>query len=164
MWRRVARAPLLLIESTRLRVQTFPRRRSIDRRVLGAQEPLMAPLAHLGEFGHFRSSFASVGQVCAIAIACTSLWRSPLHRDAVLVAHGDGGRITAWRLAIQGAELDSNPPPTHPPPPALPQLTCLLCFSRVPIPSQSHNRLVCVCFCAQAWQRKILHCATSTSS
>ena len=27
-----------------------------------------------------------------------------------------GGRVTAWRPAIQGAELDSNPPPTHPPP------------------------------------------------
>ena len=33
-----------------------------------------------------------------------------------LSPQGDGGRVTAWRPAIQGVELDSNPPPTHPTP------------------------------------------------
>ena len=152
-WRRVAHAPLLLIVSARLSVQTFPRRRSIDRRVLGVQEPLMAHLAHLGEIMRFRSFFASLGQVSAIAIACASLWSSPLHRDAVLVAHGDVVRITAWRLAVQGAQLDSNPPPTHSPPldvltpPFLPP--CRRLWPR--IVCMRFACAFCACFCSRGW-------------
>ena len=59
----------------------------------------MAPVAHLGEIVRFRSLLASQVEGCELKIARTSLWRSPLHRDAVLVAHGGGGRITAWRLS-----------------------------------------------------------------
>ena len=71
------------------------------------------------------------------------------HRDAVVVAHGDGGRITAWRLAAQGAELDSNPPPTHPPPsaprapPPVPRLPCAA--------TRFLSRVLCVLCDAVGW-------------
>ena len=62
----------------------------------------------------------------ATCLAGPSRWRSRSIASIVAAAattvawpsspQGDRGRVTAWRPAIQGARLDSNPPPTHSPP------------------------------------------------
>ena len=49
-----------------------------------------------------------------------------------LSPQGDGGRVTAWRPAIQGARLDSNPLPTHPTPLAPPSPPFLPRLPRAP--------------------------------
>ena len=49
-----------------------------------------------------------------------------------LSPQGDGGRVTAWRLAIRGAELDSIPPLTHPPPSSPPSPPFVPLLPRAP--------------------------------
>ena len=83
----------------------------------------MAVFAHLGEISRSRRYLLGRAQSLAIAIDRIDRCSCSQNRGVASVAcspQGDGGRVTAWRLAIRGAELDSNPPPTHPPPLAPP--------------------------------------------
>ena len=80
----------------------------------------MAQFAHLGDISRSRRYLLGRAQlgpsrwrsrsIASIAAAAAKTVAWPLSPQ------GDGGRVTAWRPAIQGARLDSNPPPTHPTP------------------------------------------------
>ena len=115
----------------------------------------MAPFARLGEISRSRRYLLGRAQSLAIAIvdaaaAKTVAWP--------LSPQGDGGRVTAWRLAIRGAELDSNPPPTHPPPLSPPSPPFL------PLLPRASSPLSCALFRCTFWRPCGRHCARSTSS
>ena len=93
----------------------------------------MARFAHLGEIS--RSRRYMLGRAHAFAITIDRIDLQSCSHNTVawpLSPQGDGGRVTAWRPAIQGARLDSNPPPTHPTPLAPPSPPFLPRLPRAP--------------------------------
>ena len=82
-----------------------------------------------------RTRAVARSELLASAVACLN---THTHRGEVLVAQGDRGRVTAWRPAIEGAKLDSNPSATHPQPsfpPLLPLVLPLSYFLLTLLPS-----------------------------
>ena len=75
-------------------------------------------MAHIARFDPFECAATCLaGPTRSRSRSIELICKAP----AIIVAwplspQGDGGRVTAWRPAIQGARLDSNPPPTHSPP------------------------------------------------
>ena len=73
-----------------------------------------------------RAHAFAVASIASIASAPPTTVAWPLSPQ------GDGGRVTAWRPAIRGAGLDSNPPSTHSPPLAPPSPPLLPPLPRPP--------------------------------
>ena len=123
LWRGLVCTPRRQCRGARLHCTTFHRRQVGARRVLGVQGPLMARFFRLLANVLAVLRLASVDGVFHARDRCLC---RPHNRGVVTVAQGDGGHVTAWRLAIQRCKPrlkpTLNPPPTlsTAPPPPLP--------------------------------------------
>ena len=152
------KSPDRLCSSARLHIRILAHGRSPTDEFLEPRSP---------RWLHLRISATSRDRA-ATCLAGPSRWRSRSIASIVAAAattvawplspQGDGGRVTAWRPAIKGAELDSNPPPTHPPPLSPPSPPLL------PLLPRAFSPLSCALFRCTFGQRCGRQCATSTAS